>query len=84
MLKQDYDEKCDVWSCGVILYIFLCGYPPFGGNNEQEILKRVEKGKVYFDPEDWNQISNDAKNLIKRMLDYNPKTRITAEEALNH
>lgn len=41
VLGQNYDEKCDVWSCGVILYIMMCGYPPFSGRNEDEILKKV-------------------------------------------
>ncbi len=46
---MEYDEKCDVWSCGVILYILLCGYPPFSGKSEQEILDKVRKGKFEFD-----------------------------------
>ncbi len=46
---MEYDEKCDVWSCGVILYILLCGYPPFSGKSEQEILDKVKKGKFEFD-----------------------------------
>jgi calcium-dependent protein kinase len=50
-LGQSYDEKCDVWSCGVILYIILCGYPPFGGRTEEEILKRVKAGKYKFEAE---------------------------------
>ncbi|KFG30368.1 calcium-dependent protein kinase CDPK3, partial [Toxoplasma gondii p89] len=84
VLRKKYDEKCDVWSCGVILYILLCGYPPFGGQTDQEILKRVEKGKFSFDPPDWTQVSDEAKQLVKLMLTYEPSKRISAEEALNH
>ncbi len=62
--EKNYDEKCDVWSCGIILFISLCGYPPFSGRNEEEILKKVKIGKFKFDPEDWDHISNDAKTLI--------------------
>lgn len=71
-----------MWSCGIILYILLCGYPPFGGKNEEEIVARVKKGKYDFDPDDWSKVSNEAKDLIKKLLEYNPKKRITAEEAL--
>ena len=49
MLVKNYNEKCDVWSCGVILYILLCGYPPFTGKSEEEILKNVKVGKFEFD-----------------------------------
>ncbi|EZG46771.1 calcium/calmodulin-dependent protein kinase [Gregarina niphandrodes] len=84
VLRKKYDEKCDVWSCGVILYILLCGYPPFGGASDQEILRRVEKGKFSFDPAEWSQISSDVKELIRQMLEYDPAKRISAEEALGH
>jgi calcium-dependent protein kinase len=83
VLNKNYDEKCDVWSCGVIMYILLCGYPPFGGANDREILQKVKLGRYKFDEEDWGKISEEAKTLIKRMLTFNPADRINAREALN-
>jgi calcium-dependent protein kinase len=48
VLAANYNEKCDIWSCGIILYILLCGYPPFFGTSEIEILKKVKKGIYNF------------------------------------
>ncbi|CAD8108765.1 unnamed protein product [Paramecium sonneborni] len=81
VLERRYDEKCDVWSCGVILYILLCGIPPFNGENDEEILENVKEGELSFDGEEWNQISYEAKLLIKKMLERDPKKRINAEQA---
>ncbi len=80
MLKKKYDEKCDIWSCGVILYILLCGYPPFNGPNDKAIMDKVAKGVFNFDGEEWQQISQEAKNLIKKMLEYDPSKRVNAEQ----
>jgi calcium-dependent protein kinase len=41
VLKENYDEKCDVWSAGILLYIMLCGYPPFNGKSDEEIFKKI-------------------------------------------
>lgn len=79
--KLPYDEKCDVWSLGVIMYIMLCGYPPFWGSNDREIYDKVKKGKYEFYSEDWDHISEDAKDLINKMLKYSPAERIAATEA---
>lgn len=48
VLQGSYDEKCDVWSCGVILYILLCGSPPFNGSNEKEIMEKIRLKPVEF------------------------------------
>lgn len=83
VIDRNYDEKCDVWSCGVIMYVMLCGYPPFSGKTSKEIFQKIKVGKYSFDPEDWGKISDEAKKLIKKMLAYNPADRISAKDAFN-
>ena len=52
VIQGNYDNKCDIWSCGVILYILLCGYPPFDGDNENDIIKAITKKKYSFPEEE--------------------------------
>ena len=80
--NSENNEKCDIWSCGVVLYILLCGKPPFNGRKDEEIVKRVMSGVVSFSDPIWESISNDAIKLIKKMLVVNPKNRISAKDAL--
>jgi calcium-dependent protein kinase len=82
VLEGDYDEKCDIWSCGVILYVLLCGYPPFYGDTDEDIYKQVLKGEYDFPKEEWDNVSEEAKNLVKKMIEKDTKKRITALEAL--
>nr|ATD14371.1 calcium-dependent protein kinase 1 [Besnoitia besnoiti] len=82
VLHGTYDEKCDVWSTGVILYILL-SCPPFNGANEYDILKKVEK-KYTFELPQWKKVSESAKDLIRKMLTYVPSMRISARDALDH
>ena len=84
VLRKQYTEKCDLWSCGVILYILLAGKPPFGGKNDQEVIKNVLKGVYDLNGIEFDRISDNAIDLIRKLLVVNVNERITAEQALNH
>ena len=81
IIKGNYDEKCDIWACGVILYILLCGYPPFNGNTDKEVYNLITQVKYDFDKEKWKNISKYARDLIKNMLTP-AKNRYTAKQVL--
>jgi len=84
VLAGNYDQLSDLWSCGVIMYVLLCGYPPFFGDTDSEVLAKVRLGNFIFQQSDWKNISEDAKTLIRNLLKMNPRDRYTAEQALNH
>lgn len=79
-MAGEYNEKCDVWSCGVILYILLIGRPPFDGETDDEILENVSKGIYKIK----GNLSPEGVDLIKKMLTFDPDKRIAAASALTH
>ena len=83
ILQGDYTQKCDIWSAGVILYIFLSGDPPFNGPSDAVIYGKIAEMKFNFPEKKWKNISNDAKDLIMHMI-APEKERYTAKEVLQH
>ena len=84
VLKNNYNKQCDIWSCGVIMYVLLSGHFPFFGRTEEEIKNKILSGKFHFDKKYFCHVSDKAKDLIKKCLMYDKNKRITAEEALKH
>ena len=83
ILQGDYTEKCDIWSAGVILYIFLSGDPPFNGPSDSAIYGKIAQMKFNFPDKKWKNISNEAKDLISHMI-APENVRYTAKEVLAH
>merc|ERR1711875_133332 len=94
-----YDKRCDLWSLGVMMYILLCGYPPFSGscgNNcawasggacdlcQMNLFNNIQSGYYDFHPREWGDISAEAKDLIEKLLVKTPKRRLSAGDVLNH
>ena len=84
VLYNNYSKACDIWSCGVIMYYLLSGNFPFEGENEEETIRKILESKFEFDIEHFNNISEEAKDLISKCLKNDPRKRITIEQALEH
>jgi len=82
VIKGEYDQKADIWSVGVILYILLSGKVPFFGKTTDEMLNATLCGKYHFNDKAWKCISDEAKNAVSRLLTYESAERPSARELL--
>ena len=83
ILQGKYSEKCDVWAAGVILYVLLSGEPPFNGPSDGVIYSKIRQFKFNFPEKRWSKISNDAKDLLSKML-VPEAQRLSASQVLEH
>tara|TARA_B110000305_G_C19300786_1_gene569033 strand:+ start:413 stop:892 length:480 start_codon:yes stop_codon:yes gene_type:complete len=77
VLSGNYGIECDMWSLGCLLYCLLCGYPPFYGDDNDQILKMVLDGNFVYDDEEWENVSKSAKNLVNQLI-CKPEKRLSA------
>jgi serine/threonine protein kinase len=83
---EKYDKSCDMWSLGVIMYILLCGYPPFYSNHgapfSPGMKKRIRNGQYEFPATEWSRVTPDAKDVIRGLLKTDPDERLTIREVM--
>ncbi|MGL4947765.1 MAG: serine/threonine-protein kinase, partial [Mycoplasma sp.] len=84
VLQKNYDEKCDWWSIGVIMYIWLTGEPPINGKNDDEILKNVRNCYIDFTSSWFDSVSESGVSLLQKLWEKNPYKRLSALEAIDH
>jgi calcium-dependent protein kinase len=84
VLRRKYSNEADIWSLGVVLYILLCGLPPFWGSSDKEIFMSILRGNIDFSSNPWPSISQEAKNLVRSVLTLDPSGRPTIGELLSH
>ncbi|XP_016297583.1 ribosomal protein S6 kinase alpha-1 isoform X1 [Sinocyclocheilus anshuiensis] len=85
--RQGYDEGCDIWSLGVLLYTMIAGFTPFANGPEdtpEEILSRIGSGHFTLTGGNWDAVSDAAKDLVSKMLHVDPHQRLTAKQVLKH
>mmetsp|Transcript_13766 Transcript_13766/g.11713 ORF Transcript_13766/g.11713 Transcript_13766/m.11713 type:complete len:130 (-) Transcript_13766:265-654(-) len=73
-----------MWSIGIIIYVMLCGFPPFYDDDEEKMFEIISEGKIEFPSPYWDEVSDLAKDLIKGLLHKEPKKRLTASQCLQH
>jgi calcium-dependent protein kinase len=84
VLTENYNQMCDLWSCGVILYILLSGKAPFSGKTDKIIFEKIKLGKYNMKLKPFENISSEVKDIINNLLQLSPNKRMTAQKALEH
>ena len=85
IFKNEYSDKVDLWSVGVVLYFMLVGSLPFDGATNEEVIQNIKRGQIVYQNEMiWKSLSTEARNLVESLLQANPKKRPSAAEALEH
>eukprot|EP00118_Oscarella_pearsei_P000489 m.5076 g.5076 ORF g.5076 m.5076 type:complete len:498 (+) comp12042_c0_seq2:60-1553(+) len=82
--RQAIGLPVDMWSCGVLLYIMLVGYPPFWARDRSVLFEQIKEAQYIFNSPDWDNVSASAKSLVRSLLTGYPQARITATEATSH
>jgi len=83
LLGEPYDMSVDIWSIGVICYVLLCGFPPFYGESQKDLFENIMSGTFDFPSPEWDEVSEAAKEFIKKILVVSPEKRYTAAQCLN-
>lgn len=78
------DQQSDMWSVGVIIFLLLAGNLPFMGRSQKELFRKIVIGKYQFQDDSWSDVSNDARDIVERLLVTDPDKRISARECLEH
>jgi serine/threonine protein kinase len=79
-----YGTECDLWSCGIILFILLAGYPPFYDDSEPRLFRKIRAGKYNMQDPVWDLVSDEAKDLITKLLEVEPEKRLNVTQVLEH
>lgn len=84
MLNGEYDERIDTWACGVIMYVLMVGYAPFNGKSEAEIFQSILHTPLHFDRHDWRMVTQNAIDLLEKILQKDPNARISLRDIFRH